>query len=57
MMAGNEIRVVADYEKVDEGGISLLADDIASSIEASLNYPGEVMVTVIREARVTEIAR
>ena len=57
MMAGNEIRVVADYEKIDEGGISLLADDIATSIEESMNYPGEVVVTVIREARVTEIAR
>lgn len=57
MMAGNEIRVVADYEKIDEGGISLLADDIATSIEASMDYPGEVVVTVIREARVTEIAR
>ncbi len=57
MMAGNEIRVVADYERVSEGGMSLLADDIASSIEETMNYPGEVIVTVIREARITEIAR
>ena len=57
MMAGNEIRVVADYERIDEGGMSLLADDIATSIEENMDYPGEVVVTVIREARVTEIAR
>jgi ribonuclease Y len=35
----------------------MLSQDIARRIQDELTYPGEVRVTVIREARATEIAR
>jgi ribonuclease Y len=34
-----------------------MARDIANQIESELNYPGEVVVTVIRETRFVEKAR
>ena len=55
--AGREIRVFVVPEKIDDFGAIQLAKDIASKIEADLNYPGEIKVNVIRELRTTEIAR
>ena len=57
IQAGREIRVFVTPEKIDDLGAYKLAQDIARRIEAELNYPGEVKVTVIREKRVIEYAR
>ena len=35
----------------------LLSQEIAREIEAVLQYPGQIKVTVIRESRAVEIAR
>ena len=37
--------------------VAKLARDIAKRIEDELEYPGQIRVTVVREARVTEIAK
>jgi ribonuclease Y len=34
----------------------LLSKDIARKIEESLNFPGQIKVTVIRETRAVELA-
>ena len=39
------------------GGAAVLARDVAKQIEEELTYPGQIRVTVVRESRVTEIAR
>ncbi|MEC9465093.1 MAG: ribonuclease Y [Myxococcota bacterium] len=57
VQAGTEIRVIVDYSKISDDDALVLSGDIAERIERELTYPGEVRVTVIREARVTEIAR
>jgi ribonuclease Y len=57
IQAGREIRVFITPSKMDDYGASLLAKQIASQIEAELQYPGEIKVTVIRESRVHEFAR
>jgi ribonuclease Y len=57
MQAGREIRVMVKPEDVDDIGASVLARDVAKQIESELTYPGQIRVTVVRESRVTEIAR
>ncbi len=57
MQAGREVRVMVKPDDVDDIAASVLARDVAKQIEAELTYPGQIRVTVVRESRVTEIAR
>ncbi|RKX19504.1 MAG: ribonuclease Y [Candidatus Zixiibacteriota bacterium] len=57
IQAGREIRVIVEYETVDDLAASILAGDIASKIEDEMEYPGQIKVTVIRESRSTEYAK
>jgi ribonucrease Y len=57
MQAGREIRVMVKPEDVDDIGAALVARDVAKQIEEELTYPGQIRVTVVRESRITEIAR
>jgi ribonuclease Y len=55
--AGRELRVVVEPEKVDDAAMIILARDIKSEIENKVTYPGQVKVTVVREIRVSEVAK
>jgi ribonuclease Y len=57
MQAGREIRVMVKPDDVDDIGAAILARDVAKQIEEELTYPGQIRVTVVRESRVSEIAR
>ncbi len=57
VQAGREVRVLVDFARVDDAKALVLSQDIARKIQDELTYPGEVRVTVIREARASEIAR
>ena len=57
MQAGREIRVMVRPEDIDDIGAAVLARDVAKQIEEELTYPGQIRVTVVRESRVTELAR
>ncbi len=57
IQAGREVRVIVENESIDDLATSVLAGDIASRIEAEMQYPGQVKVTVIRESRYTEFAK
>ena len=56
IQSGREIRVMVDYAQVSDDEAFVLSRDIAKRIEEELTYPGEIQVTVLREARATEIA-
>jgi ribonucrease Y len=43
--------------EVDDRIAAKLAYDISKQIESELEYPGQIKVTVIRESRVSEVAR
>ncbi len=57
IQAGREVRVLVKPESVDDGAAMLLARNISKKIEESLQYPGQIRVTVIRETRCVEYAR
>jgi len=55
--AGREVRVFVVPEKIDDFGAFELAKQIAGKIQADVQYPGEIKVTVIREVKAVEYAR
>jgi ribonuclease Y len=57
IQAGREVRIIVEPEKVSDDMCALLARDITKKIEAELQYPGQIKVTVVREIRKTEYAR
>ena len=57
IQAGRELRVFVTPEQIDDLTAHKLARDIAQKVEAELQYPGEIKITIIRETRVIEYAR
>ena len=57
IQAGREIRIIVKPEEVDDLGASRMAKEISKRIQESLDYPGQVKVTVIRERRSIEYAK
>ena len=57
IQAGREIRVMVVPDQVNDADMVLLARDISKQIEAELEYPGQIKVSVIRESRVTDYAK
>jgi ribonuclease Y len=57
LQAGREIRVVVVPEKIGEGEAQMMAREISERIEKEMTYPGQIMVTVIRETRSVEYAK
>jgi ribonuclease Y len=57
LQAGREIRVMVKPTEIDDDTAVLLSHEIAREIEAQLEYPGQIKVTVIRESRAVEFAK
>jgi ribonuclease Y len=57
IQAGREIRVVVKPEQLDDLETARLSRDIAQKIQDTLQYPGQIKVTVIRETRAVEYAK
>lgn len=57
LQAGRELRVFVQPQAINDEQAFALARSIAGKIEAELQYPGQIRVTVIRETRCVEVAK
>ena len=57
IQAGREVRIIVRPEEIDDLASTRMAKDIAKQIEETMQYPGQIKVTVIRETRATEFAK
>ena len=57
IQAGREIRIMVKPEEIDDLAAMRLARDIVKKIEESLQYPGQIKVTVLRETRAVDYAK
>ncbi len=57
IQAGRELRVLVKPEEIDDLKSYKLARDIKDKIEAEMQYPGTIKVTVVRETRAVEEAK
>jgi ribonucrease Y len=57
IQAGREVRIIVKPDDIDDLGAMRLARDVSRKIEESLEYPGQIKVTVIRETRKVEYAK
>ncbi len=57
VQAGRELRVIVKPDAVDDYACIQLSRDIARRIEETMEYPGQIKVTVVRETRAIEYAK
>lgn len=57
VQAGREVRVMVQPDSIDDYESIHLARNVAKKIEESLQYPGQIKITVIRETRAVDYAR
>ena len=57
IQAGREVRIIVKPEDIDDLSAIRLARDVAKRIEETMQYPGQIRVTVIRETRAVEYAK
>jgi len=57
IQAGRELRVLVSAKETTDQSAAKICHDIAKAFEEQLTYPGEIKVTVLREARFTGVAK
>ncbi|MEN4041245.1 MAG: ribonuclease Y [Anaerolineaceae bacterium] len=57
IQAGREVRIIVRPDDVDDLAATRLARDVAKKIEETMQYPGQIKVTVIRETRAIDFAK
>ncbi|MFH1447117.1 MAG: ribonuclease Y [Chloroflexota bacterium] len=57
IQAGREVRIIVKPEEIDDVEAHRIAKDIARQIEETMQYPGQIRITVIRETRAIDYAK
>ncbi|MFC1926249.1 ribonuclease Y, partial [Chloroflexota bacterium] len=57
IQAGREVRILVNPQDIDDLAVIRLAKDVVKKMEESLEYPGQIKVTVIRETRAVDYAK
>ncbi|MDR3258218.1 MAG: ribonuclease Y [Fusobacteriaceae bacterium] len=57
IQAGREVRIVINPEDVSDDEAVKMARDVAKKVEETMQYPGQIKVTIVRETRAIDYAR
>ena len=57
IQAGREIRIIINPDVVSDDEAAVMAREAAKKIEETMQYPGQIKVTILRETRATEYAK
>ena len=57
LQAGREIRIIVKPDDLDDLASLQLSKEVARKIEETMQYPGQIKVTVIRETRAVDYAK
>jgi ribonuclease Y len=57
IQAGREIRIIVKPDDMDDAMCAVVSKELARKIESEMTYPGQIKVTVIREARYVDYAK
>lgn len=57
IQAGREVRIIVQPDEVDDLEAMRMAREIAKKVEETMQYPGQIKVTVIRETRAVDYAK
>jgi len=57
LQAGREVRIMVKPEEIDDLAATRLAREISHRIEETMQYPGQIKVTIIRETRAVDYAK
>lgn len=57
IQAGREVRIIVVPDNISDDEAHLISKDVAKRIEKEVTYPGEIKITVVREARFVQMAR
>ncbi len=57
IQAGREIRIIINPEVVTDSEATIMSRDMAKKIEDTMQYPGQIKVTILRETRAIDYAK
>jgi len=57
VQAGREVRVMVDPGQISDQDAMVMARDISQQISATMQFPGQIKVVVVRESRCVEYAK
>lgn len=57
IQAGRELRIMVEAERVNDDEAYMISSEVAREIENTMNYPGQIKVTVLRETRAVNYAK